>query len=185
MTTREHARRGMEESYTAYWANDLCRELERNGTAGTPLAILFGGPHQSEPSFRRAGVKEGDYIYPVRVLDGALYLLVRMRVKQLIVCTSGAEGGAALDHYLELYPRWRCLARTCTDEVIVGDEGLALRFDLAVPPELLERLTFRSRRGERRLKHIENGRLVHALGVQGIYRLSPRSAAELAALLPR
>ncbi|MEV6209808.1 hypothetical protein [Kitasatospora sp. NPDC051914] len=40
----------------------------------------------------------------------------------------------------------------------------------------LERLTYISRRGERTLDHVEDGRLLRAVGVQGVYRLSPASA---------
>jgi hypothetical protein len=70
-------------------------------------------------------------------------------------------------------------------EVVIGQDGTPLRLDLVVPPNLLERLTFRSRRRERTLKHVQNGRLTHAISLQGIYRLSEPSASQLAALLTR
>ncbi|MEU3601549.1 hypothetical protein ABZ714_22925 [Streptomyces sp. NPDC006798] len=48
-----------------------------------------------------------------------------------------------------------------------------------MPPELLERLTFASRRGTRTLKHIVDGRLLRSVSLQGVYRLASESAAEL------
>jgi hypothetical protein len=147
-----------------------------------PPDLLFGGPHRSQPSFRKAGVKEGDELYPVRLLDGTLYVLGRMRVKRLTRFELGGAGNP-LDEHLQRYAEWRWLARTCTNEVIIGRDGTPLRLDAAVPPDLLERLTFRSRRRERTLKHVQDGRLLHSLPIQGIYRLSEPSAAELAALL--
>jgi hypothetical protein len=37
---------------------------------------------------------------------------------------------------LQRYPEWRWLAQTCTNEVVIGQDGTSLRLDLAVPPEL-------------------------------------------------
>jgi hypothetical protein len=265
------------------------------------LEVLFGGPHTSEPSFQRAGVTPGDYIYPVRVLTGTLYVLARMRVQRILsvaewiaayphrfadcepddplatlftdeFITSGWLTGsldATLENWRRVYPElrdrlpspadreavdryvrdaferslqrhpnrripfptfdrfaayaaevranyahlrspvndWteerikglrtseifahffghhpelRYLAPSCTSEVVIGEEGTTIRLDVAVPSDLLERLRFRSRRAERGLKHIEGGRLMQAISLQGIYRLSPSSADELAALL--
>ncbi len=171
----------MADSYTAFWTNERCRHLKRSGQEGARLEVLFGGPHQSEPSFRRAGVREGDDIYPVRVQDGIVYLLGRLRVRQLIALELGDQAG--LGDYLRHYPAWAVLAPTCTSEVVIGQDGTPLRLDLAIPPDLLARLRFRSRRGERGLKHIEDGRLKSSIGLQGIYRLSRPSAAEIEALL--
>jgi hypothetical protein len=45
-----------------------------------------------------------------------------------------------------------------------------------LPGERPEQLTFTSRRGERKLRHVEDGRLLRALSLQGIHRLTPSSA---------
>ena len=68
-------------------------------------------------------------------------------------------------------------------EVIIGMEGTVPRADVYLPPEVLERLTFRSQRRERSLKHVKDGELTSSIGLQGIYRLTPDSAAALDALL--
>ncbi|MGA5065241.1 hypothetical protein ACPB9E_15940 [Streptomyces exfoliatus] len=57
--------------------------------------------------------------------------------------------------------------------------GVSLKFDTVVPGDLLERLTFTSRRGERLLKYVEGGRLIRSVSLQGIYRLTADSAGEL------
>ncbi|RPF41048.1 hypothetical protein EDD96_4836 [Streptomyces sp. Ag109_G2-6] len=167
----------MPNSYTTLWTNHLCRELERSGYAGRRLTMLFGGPHQSLPSFRRAGVQPGDRIYPVRVLGAQLYVLGALEVSRII---PHEDAGAVLhdDDYAKLLD-WRPLKAGCVTEVVTGPPGSALSFGTTVPPDLLERLTYTSRRGERTLKHVQEGRLIHSISVQGIYRLAPASATEL------
>jgi len=59
------------------------------------------------------------------------------------------------------------------------------RFDTVVPGNLLERLTYTSRRGERLLKHVEDGRLIRSTSLQGIYRLAADSTEELDQLVRR
>ncbi len=50
-----------------------------------------------------------------------------------------------------------------------------------IPGELLARLTWRNRRGRtRQLKYVVDGRLENSVSLQGFYRLTPDSAAELA-----
>ncbi|MFD4736774.1 hypothetical protein ACFWNQ_05275 [Streptomyces virginiae] len=171
----------MSNAYTTLWTNDLCRELERSGYAGQRLTMLFGGPHQSLPSFRRAGVRSGDLIYPVRVLRTRLHVLGSMEVSRIIPYE---DAGSVLhdDDYAKLLD-WRPLKAGCVTEVLTGPPGSPLSFGTTVPPDLLERLTYTSRRGERTLKYIEDGRLTRSVSLQGIYRLAPASASELRRLV--
>ncbi|WP_329202905.1 MULTISPECIES: hypothetical protein [unclassified Streptomyces] len=171
----------MSNSYTTLWTNDLCRELERSGYARQRLTMLFGGPHQSLPSFQRAGVQRGDRIYPVRVLRTRLHVLGAMEVSGIIPYE---DAGSVLhdDDYAKLLD-WRPLKAGCVTEVVTGPPGSPLSFGTAVPPDLLERLTYTSRRGERTLKYIEEGRLIRSVSLQGIYRLAPTSASELRQLV--
>ncbi|MFF0400073.1 hypothetical protein ACFYSJ_30605 [Streptomyces sp. NPDC005248] len=167
----------MPNSYTTLWTNDLCRELERSGYGGSRPTMLFGGAHPSLPSFLRAGVKPGDLIHPVRVLRTRLHVLGAMEVSRILPYE---DAGSLLhdDDYAKLLD-WKPLKVGCVSEVVVGPPGAPLDFDTVVPPELLERLTFTSRRGERSLKYVEDGRLTRSVSLQGIYRLAPESAAEL------
>jgi hypothetical protein len=99
-------------------------------------------------------------------------------------CETGAYPMATFESYLKLQPERRFLAPSCTDEVAIGEEGTPIRLDMPIPPELLARLRFSSRRGERGLKHIENGRLKSSIGLQGgVYRLHEASAHELMELV--
>jgi hypothetical protein len=145
--------------------------------------VFFGGPHSSEPSFRRAAVQPGDLLYPIGVRDRVLYVFGRMRVQD-IALLDGDDQQSRLDHYLARYAEWRFLAPTCTSEVVIGSEGTGIHLDRPVPGEILKRLTYRPRRGPRPIKHVsDDGYLIHALSVQGIYRLAESSAAELEAIL--
>ena len=183
----------MADSYTTLWSGERCRRIKQAQQEGAKLALLFGGPHTSEPSFRRAGVKAGDYIYPIRVHNGILWIIGRMRVRDIL----------PLEDYVTAYPhlfadytrknrigwaedlldqyftnhREQCYLRyTCTEEVVLGDAGTAIRFDRAVPADLLTQLRYRSQRQERGIKYIEDGKLKNTLSLQGIYRLSEPSA---------
>jgi hypothetical protein len=168
------------EAYTVFWTMD---RLLGAVTAGhRPLPVLFGGPHLSEPSFRRAGVTVGDSIYPVAVSNRRVLVVARMRVREMLLL--GQEDGPALiDQRFPQFRPWKVLAPTCTEEVIVGMEGTVPRADLELPPEMLSRLTFRSQRGERPLRQVKDGELTSAIGLQGIYRLTVGSAKDLDELL--
>jgi hypothetical protein len=168
------------DSYTVFWTMD--RLLGAVAVGHKPLPVLFGGPHLSEPSFRRAGVNVGDAIYPIAVSNRRVLVVARMRVREMLLL--GQEDGPALiDQRFPQYRGWKVLAPTCTEEVIVGMEGSVPRADVFLPPEVLQRLTFRSQRRERTLKHVKDGELTSSIGLQGIYRLTTGSAADLDALL--
>jgi len=187
----------MSDSFTTLWTNDRCKSLKQYHQEGRVLDILFGGPHTSEPSFRRAAVKPGDYVYPVRVYQGILYLIARMRVMEILPlqeyierypdvfkgCDHSPWPSVTFDNYLKLHPEIRYLAPTCTDEVVLGVEGTPIRLDRKFPSEFVEALRFRSQRRERGLKHIQNGRIKNVIGLQGIFRLSAESAEAFAQLL--
>ncbi len=146
------------------------------------LTVLFGGPHLSEPSFRRATVQPGDLLYPIGVGDQVLYVFGRLRVHEIIAV--GDAGQPPLEEYFSRFAGWRFLAPTCTTEVVIGAEGTRVQLDRPVPGEVLKRLTYHPRRGLRPVKHVsEDGRLTRPDSVQGIYRLAEASAADLDAVL--
>ncbi len=119
----------MADAYTVFWTMD--RWLAAVAVGHKPLPVLFGGPHLSEPSFRRAGVKVGDSIFPIAVSNRKLYVVARMRVREMLLL--GQEDGPSLiDQRFPQYRSWKFLAPTCTEEVIVGMEGSAPRADLEV-----------------------------------------------------
>ncbi|MGW4566789.1 hypothetical protein ACWEN3_31785 [Streptomyces sp. NPDC004561] len=59
-----------------------------------------------------------------------------------------------------------------------GPAVLPPAFDRPVPADLLPRLTYRSRRGERQIKHVVDGELRSPVSIQGVYRPAPDSARE-------
>ena len=136
------------EAYSVYWPQ---RRWRRAAGVCQRLAVLFGGPHSSEPSFRRATVQPGDMLYPIGVCDQVLYVLGRMRVREIVLV-----GGdrALLEEYLARYGAWRFLAPTCTTEVVIGSESTSILLDRPLPGEILRRLTYSPRRGLRPVRHV-------------------------------
>ncbi|MFI5688621.1 hypothetical protein [Streptomyces sp. NPDC051636] len=171
----------MAEAYTTLWTNDLCTALIRGGFEGERLSVLFGGPHQSLPSFGRAGVKPGDRVYPIRVFRKRMWVLGSMEVARLLDYDTVGDH-LAMEDYLRL-AHWKPLKTSCVTEVVVGPPGSPLTFDTPVPGNVLTQLTYRSRRGERHIKHVVDGELLRAVSVHGIYRLAPESASALDALV--
>lgn len=205
----------MAEAYTVFWTQARCDTLRRLGGVGQPLHTIFGGPHTSGPSFRRATVRPGDDLYPISVRSGTLYVHGRVRVQRILTLEEyvaerenlfapylrkppawALEPGRssltpryvqaleAFDRLREAQPEYRYLAPTCTSEAVACEDGTPIHLDLAIPPDMLGRLRYRSRRAERDLsKYIRNGRLINILGVQVIYRLSEASQREFEALI--
>jgi hypothetical protein len=163
------------DAYTVFWQQGRCLAARGAVMARAPLEVLFGGPHLSLPSFARAKVTTGDLVYPVGVFGRRLHVLGRMRITDV----RDFEDGDA-----ERFPRWRFLAAGCVSETVLGEAGTPLRQDATVPAEAMRRLTYRSRRATRTVKHVDDdGLLTRSLGVQGIYRLAEHSARDLDAAL--
>lgn len=187
----------MANAYTIFWTRDRTKTLRRLGWESHQIETLFGGPHTSEPSFIRAGVQAGDWVYPITVSSGILSVLGRAQVRRILPLTDYMKQHAdpfpsaprkawetPFDLYRTTHPAVAALAPTCTDEVIECEKSTPLRFDLAMPSDLLARLRYRSLRKERDLsKHLRDGRLVNSIAVQGIYRLTEASACELEELV--
>ncbi|CAM5469128.1 hypothetical protein [Streptomyces aurantiogriseus] len=171
----------MADAYTTLWTNDLCRALARDGFEGERLSVLFGGPHQSLPSFTRAGVKPGDLVYPIRVFRKQMWVLGALEVGRLLDYDTVGEH-LPMEDYVRLI-HWKTLKTSCVSEVLVGPPGTQVSFSRPVPGDLLSRLTYRSRRGERQIKHVVDGELRSSVSVHGVYRLAPESARELEALV--
>lgn len=171
----------MADTYTTLWTNDLCKALGARGREGEPLTVLFGGPHTSMPSFVRAGVGPGDRVVPVRVFRKQLWALGAMEVERVVDHDRAGEELTAAER--GRLNHWGLLEGSCASEVLLGRPGMPLGFGRPVPPDLLGRLTYRSRRGERQIKHVVDGELRSAVSLQGVYRLAPDSAREVEELL--
>lgn len=185
--------------HTLLWTNEYCQKLRRAGDAGKPLRVLFSGSHQSQPSLRSFGVGPGDYVFVIRVEKGRMFLVAGMRVREYIHYHSYLADVLRLDvsHtnrglwdleavLAKEHPEWgHLLPWGCLTEVVLGD-GTPIDFDRAVPAEIVQRLRFTSRRGERTLKHLDGGLIKSSVSLQGgAYLLTDASAAELMRLLPQ
>jgi uncharacterized protein (TIGR02996 family) len=159
--------------FTMLWPADVCRLMERAGQVGRPLRALQGG-HNQDTRFSKMNVRAGDYLHPVRVKSRKLYVVARMRVAEVTTPEEYARKHPAAAEFIR---------PGCAGEVLAGTAGTPVRFDREVPTEVLERLTFRSTRGQRRLKHVKDGLLTNAVDVQGIFRLTVRSAMDFELLL--
>jgi hypothetical protein len=175
----------MPDSYTVLWNKDRVRIAEQQGLEGRTLEALFGGPHISQPSFMRAGVQPGDHLYVIAVSKCVLHVMLRFTVTRMVpVGRFIAEnphlfppGRQTLELYVQSHPEMKALIWTCTDEVVQG-HSTPLVLSQLLPIACLERLHFRSRRGERPVKGVQDGRLTTAVSFQGVYRLAEQSARD-------
>lgn len=189
----------MNDCYTVLWTNDRCKLLEKAGDEGHPLSVLFGGIHQSAPSYKRVKVESGDYVYPLRFYKRTLFVIARIKVKAYIgfrdyvvkYCNLTKDEINRLNEYeiVDLLNETKpdlgqFLPYGCGIEVLIGEEGTFICFDNAVLPELLEKITFCTKNERQKLKYVENGQLTNSISLQGnIRRLYPESAKEFDKLI--
>jgi hypothetical protein len=186
----------MSDAYTVFWTQEYCRWLKRAGDLGTPLEVVFGGPHQSWPSLTRYGVQVGDDVYPISVKQGQLYLIARMRVRAFVPVEDYLTpflpllGDTPPTHHWDAYARLHQVCPTlghrvpsphsCIDHAALGEQGWPIRLDRPFP-DPPDTIRYRSRRAERGLKHIVDGRITYSVCLQGgVYRLSEATAARFA-----
>jgi hypothetical protein len=171
----------MSAAFTTLWTHDVCRELRRHCVGQRP-PVAFSGVHQSLP--RWTSVAVGDDVFALHVNRCVVYVVSRLHVldKQRGACC-GAAPASWRDAAYPGHDDWAMLGAGGCGASPVHVEATPVRFDVAVPGELLGTLTWRNRRGEQRtLKHVVDGRLERSVGLQGLYRLTDESAAELGAL---
>ncbi|MEU8515009.1 hypothetical protein AB0C76_25960 [Kitasatospora sp. NPDC048722] len=171
----------MPDAFTVLWTQGTCNDLRKAGLEGRRPPVAFSGVHTSLPAW--SGARAGDEVYAVQVKQCEVFVVSRMRI---VDRERGACCGPAPQAWRERpfpgHHDWSLLGG-CGAEV-VHVEATPVRFDLPVPGDLLPRLTWRNQRGRTRgLKYVVDGRLERAVSLQGFYRLTPESAAELAALV--
>jgi hypothetical protein len=185
-------------AHTVVWTNDYCRALRKAGDVGKTLRVLFGGSHLSQPSLTRFGVRPGSWVYAIRVDKGCLFIVAGMRVERFIGISEYVKDVLGLpESYLSLHlfkleerlqlehPEWgHLLPWGCLVEVALGTNGSSIRLDRLVPADVVEKIRFMSRRGERPIKRLEAGAIKSSVGLQGgAYRLSDASASQFARIL--
>ena len=186
----------MSNSYVTLWTQGYCKHLQWAEDRG-PLSVMFGGPHGSLPSV--AHLKQGDWVYPVMISAGSLFVIGRMRIAAIIPyddfardrgkisVTGEGRWVATANGFRRVHPQpgHRSPPGKCIDHVAIGEAGTPLRFDNAIPDDTLATLRFGPKAGrERPLKGIAAGRLMHSLLLQGHYRrLSEESAVAFARMV--
>jgi hypothetical protein len=185
----------MADSYVVLWSLDRCRWLQRVNDRG-PLEVVFGGPHQSQPSISAVAI--GDTIYPIFIQGGILHIVAAMTVQSLsspedylrtrfgIVVPPSKMWDALFQELKRSRPSLgHRLPVTCADTAALSDAGSDIRFERKVPGELLEGITLGPRPGhEQPLKGVSNCKLSNNFSLQGhVRRLSSDSARVFVGLL--
>ena len=165
-------------AFTTLWTGDDCRELNARGWVGERLGQTSGGPHQSAPRYSRAGVRPGDRIYPINVVQGRLRVIVRFRVLELVPLVAGwpdATGWPAVP------PGTVAIRRGEADEAVVAGESTRITLDALVPLERVPDLRWQSgRRPERPIRHLDaTGRIRATISIHGVYAITDATAAIL------
>ncbi|MEU8732781.1 hypothetical protein AB0C68_25775 [Streptomyces tendae] len=170
----------MSDAFTVLWTHDTCRALRKAGRGGERPPVAFGGAHSSLPAW--TGARAGDEVYALHVNQREVFVVSRMQVidtERRDCC--GAAPATWEDPAYPGHGDWSMLgANGCGAEAVHVD-ATPVRFDVAVPGDLLARLTWRNRRGRTRgLKYVVDGRLEKSVSLQGFYRLTPEAADALA-----
>ena len=188
----------MAESFLVLWSQDRIKSLKAKGELGTPLRVVYGSPHQSAPSLLRYGVTSGDTIFVVGLKGGALHLISKVQVAQIVSADDFFRDHLRLppaELNLRLWELEKRLALSrpelghmlpfgCVDEAAIPSASMPIRLDMPVPESVLAAVRFRSKKGEERSLHLEDGKLKTSTSIQGHYlRLTPDSAAALEAVL--
>jgi hypothetical protein len=172
----------MPDAFTVLWTHDTCRALREADRVGRRPPVAFSGVHSSLPAW--SGARAGDEVYALHVNRRVVHVVSRMRVLDM---ERGACCGSApatwRDPGFPGHDDWSMLGAGGCGATAVHVDATPVRFDVPIPGDLLERLTWRNRRGHTRgLKYVTDGRLERAVSLQGFYRLTPESADELAEL---
>ncbi len=156
--------------YTMYWPEWMCAAAREQGLEGLGLHALWGG-HDHDTSFSRFKVGPGDQVVPVTVVDGVLYALASLEVRQK------TTGDAWLPHHPE---HARTRLRGCGSQVLAGTPGAVLRFDRPFTAAQLVAWRFD---GGRAFKHLVKGRLTRTMSLGGVYRVSVDTAKVIDSVL--
>lgn len=151
--------------YTASFPEWRCAAAFRLGWVGSPLRMVVGGWNQ-ESHYLRYKFGAGDRFVLVSVHKGLVYVCGAMTVVEKVTATD----------WLRRHPEDR--DQVDGGQVVVGRDGLDVRFDRALPLSFVSRIGFVSNKVERPLKGVEGG-LVKQSRFNGVFRLSASSAAEL------
>ena len=168
----------MPKAFTVLWTRDVCRSLRREGRVGERPPVAFSGIHTSLPKWSAA--RPGDLVFALHVKACVVHVVTRMQIidKQRRDCC-GPEPATYQDPAFPGHTDWAMLGAGGCGATPVHVEATPVTLDVPVPAEMLERFTFLGRQGGRDLKYVNDGRLTNAIRLQGFYRLTDDTAADL------
>ena len=173
---------GMADAFTTLWTQGTCAALREAGHVGARPPVAFSGIHQSLPSW--VSVRPGDEVYALHVSRCVVYVVTRMRLLDGTRHACCDPVGVAGRDPAAGHGTWSMLGAGGCGATAVHVDATPIGFDIPIPGDLLARLNWRNHRGQTRgLKHVEDGRLKSSVSLQGVYRLTPESAAELSGLV--
>jgi TPR repeat protein len=150
--------------FTHYWTNETWKISEEGN--GQLLGELYS------TQFVNRGVAAGDFIYPVTVIKGELYLLAKMEAEAVCDGKTGAKrlGEDPDDFYDDLY-------------IAFPRQSTLMNFQARVPAEITRKLTFVSGNRPSSLVFLASGGLDQQT-LRGVRELTPQAAEMLDQLLP-
>jgi hypothetical protein len=122
--------------------------------------------------FANRGMKAGDVVYIVAVNSEKVYLIGRMKLKRI---WRREEWDDDPERYRS--DLWD------GNEVIEGEDGTPLRFELTVPPNVLRELRFLDGKGREKGLDMSGDKLANPQSLRSVRRLTPLSARRLDRLL--
>ena len=184
----------MPAAYSVYWPSEAARAAARVDPS-IGFRVVFGGPHQSQPSFRGAGVQAEDELFFISITKGRVALLGTAVVDGIEDVAdalprefvAGSDVASARRDWLVIsgWPvdaYYAALCRTCTTEAVTLSSSNGPMRERFASPDVVRDWLFLNRRGPRRPKGVETGQVHSALAFRGIYRLAPRTSAALVEL---
>jgi uncharacterized protein (TIGR02996 family) len=167
--------------FTVLMTADFVNHFRRTIPAGHSLSQLQSWS-TIQSDFRMARVKPGDHVYPIQLVAGRVHVLTRFRVAALRDRTEPFGEGDFLPEVV-----WVSFDYTQPSHIRILDvaDGGRLDYDRVLPPPVIDRLRFKTRRGERGLSPVsfKDGRLTNVTTIHGVFRLAPGSARDFATLV--
>jgi hypothetical protein len=146
--------------YTQYWTNDTWRYMTEIKAQIQSYRLARAGSN----IFRNRGVKPGDYVYIVTVIDGELFLGGRIHVDKILD-----------QDQVEKYHEWGYKIWVSQDHIVsLIDSAMEFEPDRKVAFHLVKKLRFHSSGDLKPLKMV-NGNIDRQT-LRGVRRLSEKSA---------
>jgi hypothetical protein len=155
-----------ERYFTHYWSNATWRR---------EAIRLDDLDHTAGNQFRKKGIRAGDVIYIITVIDGKIFLGGKLVVDQVV----GQQMAA------EILDKWPGALWNAKEHVIADDEEYLYSFDPdnEVPWDIAKGICVKHSDGQRGLKRTRDGSGIDPQTIRGVCELTKFSAAQFDRLL--